>query len=214
MQLWLSGNDELIGSRDDSSSPASCVRLPCSDSLNPLADLLLEDVAAIGRLAGLRIDAREDILKNGFLEPEELARSGGRASTGCPALPMENISFWPPLSTSTRSNTSSRSSDSPGTCWKYQASLPLSGLSATVELVNNALSPGFGAAADAHPRLGLSDSPVCHVEIGIVTARDPGFASCPHQVRNRAPRIGSRLIRRAARCGTSRAACRLPHRMR
>ena len=42
--------------------------------LNPLADLLLEDVAAISRLAGLRIDAGEDVLEDRLLEAEKLVR--------------------------------------------------------------------------------------------------------------------------------------------
>ena len=40
----------------------------------PLPDALLQDVAAVSRLPGLRIDARKNVLKDGLLEPEKLAR--------------------------------------------------------------------------------------------------------------------------------------------
>ena len=101
--------------------------------LNPLLDLLLDDVGPIGRHAGLR--DRCGRRRSGTPSPcaRGSARSCDPASTGCPALPIVNTSFWPPTSTSTRSNTSSRSSDSPGACWKCHASLPSSTLSATVE---------------------------------------------------------------------------------
>ena len=51
--------------------------------LQPLPDLLLEDVIAVRGLARLRIDPGENILKDRLFVIEELARSCGRASTGC-----------------------------------------------------------------------------------------------------------------------------------
>ncbi len=39
--------------------------------LNPFANLLLEDVAAVPGRACLGINAREDVLVDGFLEAEE-----------------------------------------------------------------------------------------------------------------------------------------------
>src|SRR5436309_842164 len=43
-----------------------------------------------------------------------------------PSFPTVNNKFWLLSSTSTRSNTTSRSSVSAGACWKCQASLPVS----------------------------------------------------------------------------------------
>ena len=57
-----------------------------------------------------------------------------------PSLPTVNNRFWSSSSTSSRSNTMSRSSDSAGACWKCQASLPVSTSSASVELVKSASS--------------------------------------------------------------------------
>ncbi len=52
-----------------------------------------------------------------------------------PDLPIVKSAFCAPMSTDTRSNTSSRSSVSAGRCWKRHTSSPVAGLSATVEAV-------------------------------------------------------------------------------
>ncbi len=51
------------------------------------------------------------------------------------------------------------------------------------------------AAARRHPRLGLRDAVVDQVEFRIVAAGDPGLAALPHVVGQRPPRVAARLAR-------------------
>src|SRR5205085_1387383 len=67
-------NNELIGPRMVAHRLPVMSAFGARTGLNPFSDLLLEDVAAISRLARLRIDVREDILKDSFLKREELVR--------------------------------------------------------------------------------------------------------------------------------------------
>ena len=104
---------------------------------------------------------------------------------------MVNTSFWPPESTSTRSNTSSRSSDSPGTCWKCQASFPVVGIQRQRGAGVERAVGISGAAAGAHPGLGLRHAPVSQIEIGIVAAGDPGVAARAQQIGQLAPGVAA-----------------------
>ena len=187
MQLWLSGMIELTRARMVAHRLPVVPALRARARLHPLPDLLLEDVAAIRRLAGLRIDAREDVLEDRLLEVRETCRSRRSSFHRMPALPMVNSSFCPPISTSTRSNTSSRSSDSPGTCWKYQASLPSSGLSATRGTGEQPLSPGFAPRLTRIHGLACATPQYVAIEIGIVAAGDPRLAAGAQQIRKSCP---------------------------
>src|SRR5437870_1332515 len=51
----------------------------------------------------------------------------------------------------------------------------------------------LSSAARPHPRLGLCDSPICFIEVRIVTASNPRLAAGAHQARNRAPGVTSQL---------------------
>ena len=110
-----------------------------------------------------------------------------------PAFPALNDTFCVPTSTSTRSNTSSRSNDSPGACWKYHASFPVSAFNASVELEYSVLSNGRRPAIEKRPRLRLRGSPVREIQIGIVRARDPRFDAGALLLRQLAPRVEARL---------------------
>ena len=76
-------NDQRRGRRVVAHRLPVVAALGARARLDPLLDLLLDDVGAIGRHAGLRIDAIEDVLKDRFLVAEELAVACDRASTGC-----------------------------------------------------------------------------------------------------------------------------------
>ena len=72
-------------------------------------------------------------------------------------MPTVKSSGSPSTSIRTRSNTVSRSSDSPGTCWKYHAIAPVRGSSASVELE-------YSTASDVvRPRLTAAHGLACAV---------------------------------------------------
>ena len=92
------------------------------------------DVLPVVDAAGLHVDRLEDVLVQhlGQVDERPVRRSSFQRMASLPAV---NSHFWSSTSTRTRSKTTSRSSVSPGTCWKYQATWPVVGLRASVELV-------------------------------------------------------------------------------
>ena len=206
-------NDELAGSRMVAHGLPVVAAFGAGTGLNPLAGLLLEDVAAIGRLARLRIDPREDVLEDGFLEGEELAGlavelpqdaglADGEQQLLAAAVDQHALEHFVQVERFA------------GHVLEIPGQLAVVGIQRQRRAGEERLVARLGAAAGAHPGLGLRDAPVGQVELGIVAAGDPGVAAGAQQVRQRAPGVAARLRLRAPRSETSRAACRCPRRRR
>ena len=186
-------NDELIGSRMIAHRLPVVSAFGARTRLNPFADLLLEDVAAIRWLSCLRIDAREDVLEDRFLKPEELVS----LAVELPQDPGFADGKHQLLAAAVDQHALEDFIEIERFAWHM---LEVPGELAVVRIERDRrageqrLVSRFGPAADAHPRLGLRDAPVCFVGIGIITAGDPRFAAGAHQVWKRAPRIAPGLI--------------------
>ena len=106
-----------------------------------------------------------------------------------PSLPTVNSRFWPPSSTSTRSNTTSRSSASPGACWKYHGELAGVGVERQRRARVERLVERRHAAAARHPGFRLRGAPVGEIQSGIVAAGDPRLAAGAEQMSGSAPQV-------------------------
>ena len=83
MHDWLSGMISSVGRLVVAHRLPVVAAFGARARLDPLLDLLLDDVVAVGRRAGLRIDLVEDVLEDRLLVAEELAGLCDRASRGC-----------------------------------------------------------------------------------------------------------------------------------
>ena len=90
-RLWLSGMISDAASPGGSSSPASCGRPRCSGTHRThWPTLLLEDVGAVGRRAGLRIDATRRRSETPFPCSRGTRRSARSSFHRMPGLPIVN----------------------------------------------------------------------------------------------------------------------------
>ena len=159
---------------------------------DPLVDLLLEDVAAIGGPAGLAIDVRVDVLEDGLLEVEQRAGAAielpqdARLADGEERLLGADVHRHLLVDLVEIQRFAGLVLEAPDQ--RAGVGVEPDGGGGVLRGVE-----GPGAAADRHPRLGLRDAPEREVDVGVVAAGDPRLAALPHHVGQVVPGVAARL---------------------
>ena len=159
---------------------------------HPLTRLLLQDVGAVRRRAGLRIDRVEHVLEHGLLVAKEL-------SVATIELP-ENSRFANREQQLLIADVDENALEHLVEIQRFAGRVlimpceravlrPQRERRARVERIVEVR----GAAACAHPWLRLRRAPIGQIEIGIVAAGDPRLAADAQVIRQFAPRLRSRL---------------------
>src|SRR5262245_4328023 len=156
--------------------------------LNPLSDLLLEYVASISRLTGLRIDPRKHILKYGFPMAHELAGPAvelpqdARLADRKHQLLLADI-YQDPLEHLIEIQRFS------GDMLEVPLQFAVIGVQRQSGIRIETFVASFRPATYPHPGLGLGHAPIRFVQVRIVAAGDPGLTSGAHHVRDLSPCI-------------------------
>src|SRR5260370_33777927 len=192
--------------------------LRAGTDLKPLADLLLQDVAAVCWFSSLGVDVGEEVLVDRFLVAEKLAgfaidspQDSGLADGEQQLAPVEiyQDTFDHLVHVEALAG--------------RMLEVPLEPAGVRVERQRGTreqrLIAGLGATADTQPGFGLGHAPIGDVEPGIVAAGDPRIAARAQQIGQSAPcvaaglaftRNGAETPARLGRAGTlcTRLSCR------
>ncbi len=160
--------------------------------VDPLADLVLEDVGPVARPARLAIEARPDVLEHRFLVAEILA---GPAVV----LPQHAVladGEHPLLGAGVDEHALEHDVEIERLAGCVRV-VPLELARRRVERERRArVESDVGrvhAAARRHPRLRLRRAPVGEIQVGVVGAGDPRFAAGAVEIRQAAPAIAAGL---------------------
>ncbi|MCX6585749.1 MAG: hypothetical protein NTX13_04110 [Acidobacteria bacterium] len=164
--------------------------LGAGTGLDPLADLLFENVGAVGGFAGLGVDAGEDVLEDGFFVGEELPGGAVELPEDAGFADGEQELLGAAVEEDAFKDLVEVEGFT-GDVLEVPAELAGGGVEGDGGVGEEAFVARFGAAADAEPGFGLGDAPVGGVEFGVVAAGDPGVAAGAEEIGEGAPGIAA-----------------------